>query len=333
MIPFVLTEHAWRQGSDNWSSTGSSRPSSGAGPGGSTPDFQQLSLGGRRAAFRTQKWSHSFDQSSASPGVISRRHHQPLSLDSGYPGSPSSGLASYQSQTWTETNTASTSTNSTNSTNSTTTNNNNNVPNIESAKRELAGLMKDNVSLPSFPDIFQAPPDCLQSTHFYSYPACHEGIGTQEDLDELDKEITEIVEQATASGGVLRQISEESVCLKPRPIRTSTIKFSPTASPDRDRLMVAVISTAEHSFSRSAGETEEQESHFYSSSVTTSTNLFPESSVSASPPSPALPLVVSQTPASQPAGFKRTAQFSSESYFTFLLGLLFYLRCIGTSCE
>ena len=48
-------------------------------------NFQQLSVTGRRAAFRTQKWSNSFDQSSLapalSPGSTQRqRHHQPLSL-------------------------------------------------------------------------------------------------------------------------------------------------------------------------------------------------------------------------------------------------------------
>ena len=91
-----------RQCSDTWSSTGSqSRPDSaglvaglGSRPGSSlfsvtcsTPDnvnFQQLSVTGRRAAFRTQKWSNSFDQSSLapapSPGGGRQRQHQPLSL-------------------------------------------------------------------------------------------------------------------------------------------------------------------------------------------------------------------------------------------------------------
>ena len=307
-----MSEHAWRQGSDNWSSTGSSRPSSATQPPScstscSTPDtanFQQLSLTGRRAAFRTQKWSHSFDQSclAASPGVISRRQqHQPLSLDSGYPGSPSSGLASYQSQTWTETNTAPT------------------VPTIEVARRELAGLMKDNNlslqagsgSLPSFPDIFQTASGCLQSTNLYPYPASNEGVGTQEDLDELDKEITEIVEQATASGGLLREISEQNICLKPRPIRSLEVRQSNSPG----SVMVAVVSTAEHAFTKSPGETEEQEDNFYSSSVRTTSNLYPATTASARA-SPDSPLVVRSPPicpANQPAGFKRTSQFSSES--------------------
>ena len=313
-----MSEHAWRQGSDNWSSTGSSRPSSATQPPScstscSTPDtanFQQLSLTGRRAAFRTQKWSHSFDQSclAASPGVLNRRQqHQPLSLDSGYPGSPSSGLASYQSQTWTETTTAPT------------------APTIEVARRELAGLMKDNNlslqagsgSLPSFPDIFQTASSCLQSSNFYPYPASNEGVGTQEDLDELDKEITEIVEQATASGGVLREMSEENICLKPRPIRSLEVRQS--SSPGS--VMVAVVSTAEHAFTKSPGEREEQEDNFYSSSVTsvtsvrTSSNLYPPNTGSARA-SPDSPLVVRSPPictANQPAGFKRTSQFSSES--------------------
>ena len=319
LIIIILSEHAWRQGSDNWSSTGSSRPSSATQPTScsttcSTPDtanFQQLSLTGRRAAFRTQKWSHSFDQSclAASPGVVSRRQqqHQPLSLDSGYPGSPSSGLASHQSQTWTETGGAST------------------VPTIEVARRELAGLMKDNNlslpagsgSLPSFPDIFQASAG-LQSTNLYCYPASNEGVGTQEDLDELDKEITEIVEQATASGGVLREISEENICLKPRPIRSLEVRQS--SSPGS--VMVAVVSTAEHAFLlKSPGETEEQEDNFYSSSVRTISNLYPATTASARE-SPASPLVERSPPilsVNQPAGFKRTSQFSSESISYHLL--------------
>ena len=283
-------ELAWRQGSDNWSSTGSSRPGSGAGP--PTPD----TLTGRRAAFRSQKWSHSFDQTSASPGVLNRRQlQQPLSLDSGYPGSPPSGL------TWTDSS----------------------APNIQTAKRELAGLMAENVSLPpdsgslpSFPDIFQSPATSTSlRSHFYSYPPSYEGLGAQEDLDELDKEITEIVEQAAASGGLLRQISEENLCLKPRAIKTNSLQLSPAE--EEEKVMVAVISTAEHSF-QSAVRSEEQEENFYSSSVTTSTNLFPSTSVSASPASPALPLVVTETSHHQPAGFKRTAQFSSESSLTFL---------------
>ena len=186
---------------------------------------------------------------------------------------------------------------------------------------ENISLPPDSGSLPSFPDIFQSPSTStststsLRSHNFYSYPPSYEGLGAQEDLDELDKEITEIVEQAAASGGLLRQISEENLCLKPRPIKTNSLQLSPAE--EEENVMVAVISTAEHSF-QSAVRSEEQEENFYSSSVTTSTNLFPSSSVSASPTSPALPLVVTETPQHQPAGFKRTAQFSSESSLTFL---------------
>ena len=236
--------------------------------------------------------------------VSRRQQHQPLSLDSGYPGSPSSGLASYQSQTWPEP-----------------------APNIEVARRELAGLLKDNNvalqagsgSLPSFPDIFQSQ-GCLQSSSVYSYPASNEGLGTQEDLDELDKEITEIVEQATASGGILREISEENICLKPRPIRSLEVRQS--SSPGS--VMVAVVSTAEHAFLQSPGEREEQGEqgdNFYSTSVSTSSNLFPATTGSARA-SPDSPLVVRSPPGSsthQPAGFKRTSQFSGQSSLSYFL--------------
>ena len=62
----------------------------------------------------------------------------------------------------------------------------------------MAGLIKDqhgSGSLPSFPDIFQS--------HYSSLPnreECQDNIGSPEDIDELDKEISQIVEQATASG-------------------------------------------------------------------------------------------------------------------------------------
>ena len=62
----------------------------------------------------------------------------------------------------------------------------------------MAGLIKDqhgSGSLPSFPDIFQS--------HYSSLPnrdESQDNIGSPEDIDELDKEISQIVEQATASG-------------------------------------------------------------------------------------------------------------------------------------
>ena len=85
-----------------------------------------------------------------------------MSLDSGYPGSPSSGLSSYQSQT---------------------------LPGIESARRELADLIKDQADgLPSFPDIFSS----VYRDHAINT------VTALDDADELDKEITDIVSQANS---------------------------------------------------------------------------------------------------------------------------------------
>ena len=118
-------KQAWRQGSDQWSSTGS-RASSRPGSGQSRPQsstvraaqaspelgsLHQLSVTSRRAAFRSQvgqpilyhytnitncqKWSTSFEGGSGSPGPARRARPPPsqppsLELDSGYPGSPAS---------------------------------------------------------------------------------------------------------------------------------------------------------------------------------------------------------------------------------------------------
>jgi len=152
-------------------------------------------------------------------------------------------------------------------------------------------------------------------------------------------------------GGNLRQISEENV-FRPRPIKTSAITFSPTGdvtSVDHTSLagqsggrvsivsqtegriseqelssckspnhvMVAVVNTATHAFNK------EDTEKFYNTSVRTSTNMYdcsstntgisnvdksdPMFSLVASSPQP-LPI----WPTDQPAGFKRTAQFSSK---------------------
>lgn len=70
-------------------------------------NFQQLSVSTRRAAFKTQKWSHSFDQGnnqilSSSPSGHRRRqtslHQKSLDLDSGYLGSSTGDLKSCYSQ-------------------------------------------------------------------------------------------------------------------------------------------------------------------------------------------------------------------------------------------
>jgi len=275
-------ENAWRQGSENWSSTGSrhssrpgsanqlnSRPSSNQlyskGTNDSTPDvnFQQLSVNNRRAAFRTQKWSNSFDQSclAPSPGVVRRRQasHQQMSLelDSGYPGSPASGLASYQSQTLTDNpNFGITSPVSCQVALEQEILRNQCFPRIQTAKKELAGLIKDQqnvdfsrtLSLPSFPESFQTSP--FQSHMMISSPklTLEEHLGAQEEQDALDDEIKEIVEQAKEFQNIvaekqMKNISnieqspytmlcspgnQESRYFKPRPIRTSTITFSPT---------------------------------------------------------------------------------------------------------
>jgi len=276
-------ENAWRQGSENWSSTGSrqsSRPGSANQSNsrppsnnlysktnnGSTPDvnFQQLSVNNRRAAFRTQKWSNSFDQTclAPSPGVVRRRQasHQQVSLDldSGYPGSPASGFASYQSQTWTDNpNFGVTSPVSYQAALEQEILRNQGFPKIQTAKKELAGLIKDQqnvdfsrtLSLPSFPESFQTSP--LQNQMLISSPkiSFEEHFAAQEEQDALDDEIKEIVEQAKEfqtfgvdklhQKGLLSQAqsqytlirspnNQESRYFKPRPIRTSTITFSPT---------------------------------------------------------------------------------------------------------
>lgn len=121
--------NCWRNSQEAWSSQGSrqsSRPGSSASSRPSSQcnnllynrsnnnsltdvsvarNFQQLSVSTRRAAFKTQKWSHSFDQSCAtssaqtSPG---RRRQaslkqKSLDLDSGYLGSSNGDLKSSQS--------------------------------------------------------------------------------------------------------------------------------------------------------------------------------------------------------------------------------------------
>ena len=72
-------------------------------------NFQQLSVSSRRALFKTQKWSHSFDQANLtvqaqmSPGRRrTQKQTQPqnksLDLDSGYSGSWQSPPSNYQQQ-------------------------------------------------------------------------------------------------------------------------------------------------------------------------------------------------------------------------------------------
>ena len=116
--------NCWRRSEENWSSTGSrhsSRPGSSTASSSRPPsqpqtsqqqsssvnvsaglycksnnsslsdvsvarNFQQLSVSSRRALFKTQKWSHSFEQQQMSPGKR-RQVNKSLDLDSGYSGS------------------------------------------------------------------------------------------------------------------------------------------------------------------------------------------------------------------------------------------------------
>ena len=118
--------NCWRRSEENWSSTGSrhssrpgsstasssrppSQPQTQAGPSSVNAcnsvsglycksnnsslsdvsvarNFQQLSVSSRRALFKTQKWSHSFEQQQMSPGKR-RQVNKSLDLDSGYSGS------------------------------------------------------------------------------------------------------------------------------------------------------------------------------------------------------------------------------------------------------
>ncbi|TRY75430.1 hypothetical protein TCAL_00706 [Tigriopus californicus] len=121
--------NCWRSSQEAWSSQGSrqsSRPGSSASSRPSSQcnnllynksnnnsltdvsvarNFQQLSVSTRRAAFKTQKWSHSFDQScvtsSAQTSPGRRRQaslkQKSLDLDSGYLGSSNGDLKSSQS--------------------------------------------------------------------------------------------------------------------------------------------------------------------------------------------------------------------------------------------
>ena len=107
---------------------------------------------------------------------------------------------------------------------------------IDMARRELADLIRDqgkpgntSASLPSFPDIFSP-----QAAHL-----------STDDLDDLDKEITEIVEAATCRVPIHVEAAEDT-CHRPQPIRTAPL--SPRDSPDQ--VMVAVVRTAAHAFSQ-----------------------------------------------------------------------------------
>ena len=266
-----------RQGSDNWSSATGSRQSSRPGSAviqaaGSRPpsthlsacrsgnssattdvsrNFQQLSVSTRRAAFKTQKWSHSFDQtclmaatSASSPngrigGVGGAKRHQTslqqksLDLDSGYLGSPaSSGLASHNSQSLAE---------YLGGQAQFVTEEKVQLPGgggdlqLEGAKQELARLITTSqssekflrsASLPSFPECF--PVISVPENHHrmgldYAQllSACPEPTPAQEELDALDEEIKRIVGEVAEGSSSFFAGGGQPECLRPRPIRSS----------------------------------------------------------------------------------------------------------------
>ena len=244
----------WRQGSDTWSSTGSrqsSRPGSSAQAGSRPPsthlycksgnssnsdvsvarNFQQLTVSNRRAAFKTQKWSHSFDQTctTSSPGVPKRRQtslqQKSLDLDSGYIGSPASGLTPCHYQLTVE-----------------------EPPNhqqpvdqgkeMEQARRELALLisrqdpLNRSVSLPSFSQSFQGNQATDNRQDIFLCQPCPEPVPAQDELDALDEEIKQIVGDIRCQTvGIISPVPKIQVsreCLKPTPIRTTAVCISPS---------------------------------------------------------------------------------------------------------
>ena len=117
---------------------------------------------------------------------------------------------------------------------------------IDLARRELAGLIRGTTaSLPSFPDIFSPQP-------------APQGHLSTDDLDDLDKEITEIVEAATCRVPIHVEAPEVGdTCHRPQPIRTGAILLSPGVTEETreargspDQVMVAVVRTAAHAFSQ-----------------------------------------------------------------------------------
>ena len=115
---------------------------------------------------------------------------------------------------------------------------------IDLARRELAGLIRGTTaSLPSFPDIFSPQP-------------APQGHLSTDDLDDLDKEITEIVEAATCRVPIhVAAPDVGDTCHRPQPIRTGALLVSPGVTGEThrgspDQVMVAVVRTAAHAFSQ-----------------------------------------------------------------------------------
>lgn len=269
---------SWRQqGSDTWSSCSrqSSRPGSSAQPGSRPPstnhlycksgnsstsdvsvarNFQQLSVSSRRAAFKTQKWSHSFDQSCVTSPVVPKRRQtslqqqKSLDLDSGYLGSPASGLiSSNHSQTW----------GTAESTQqliqspllspplSCLPDNVNDACGgslgIETARLELAELIcsqetdayNRNLSLPAFCQTFSGSSTKEDNYDNFFSSSVLDPVAAMEEADALDEEIKQIVGDITAHDDDDEEVTKSpfsqsiNSCLKPTPIRSNTIIFSP----------------------------------------------------------------------------------------------------------
>ena len=245
---------SWRQGSDTWSSSSrqSSRPGSSAQPGSrptsthlycksgnsSTSDvsvarnFQQLSVSNRRAAFKTQKWSHSFDQSCVTSPVVPKRRQtslqqKSLDLDSGYLGSPASGLVSSHSLSWAESSQLQ-------SPLSPPTLPDTGSLGIETARLELAELIcsqetdayNRNLSLPAFCQTFTNSSNDKFGT--CDYLSSFNQASSMDEADALDEEIKQIVGVNSNNDTEKCSASQQTnSCLKPTPIRSNTIIFSP----------------------------------------------------------------------------------------------------------
>ena len=280
---------SWRQGSDTWSSTGSrqsSRPGSAVQSGSrpssthlycksgnsSTSDvsvarnFQQLTVSNRRAAFKTQKWSQSFDQTyqNSSPIGPKRRQsslqHKSLDLDSGYLGSPAGGLVSNQS--WTETTLCTGYSQQQDLARDTATE----CTDIDDARRELAELIQESdsinrsLSLPSFAQSFQPVSQHPESSGFHLLDDEEEGGPAQEELDALDEEIKQIVGDLRSPGSaslVSPVLQPYKQCLKPTPIRSYMQNFSPTHDSTRE-LCLQTIHGSKDPLLASYGSREQQ---------------------------------------------------------------------------
>ena len=215
-------------------------------------NFQQLTVSNRRAAFKTQKWSQSFDQTyqNSSPSGPKRRQaslqHKSLDLDSGYLGSPAGGLASNQS--WTETTLCTGYSQQQDLARDTATE----CTDIDDARRELAELIQESdsinrsLSLPSFAQSFQPVPQHPEPPGFQPVDDEEEVGPAQEELDALDEEIKQIVGDLRSPGSaslVSPVLQPYKQCLKPTPIRSYMQNFSPTHDSTRELCLQTIHGT------------------------------------------------------------------------------------------